>query len=86
MTIINHINQLDMIFTTSFKNTSRMLYRVKFTNSNVMNIIENLNTLKYNIVNKISTGKHVGAPLYPEDVDLTLNTLETIVDYYKKIT
>lgn len=86
MTIINLINQFDMIFTTSFKHTSSVLYRIEFSNSNVLEIIEKLNTLKYKVENKINTGKHVGAPIYPGDVELALNTLEKIGDHYKRIT
>lgn len=75
-----------MIFTTSFKYTSDKRYRVKFTNSNVLEILEKLNTLKYNVTNNIITGKHVGSPLDTSDVQLALNTLEQIVEHYKKIT
>jgi hypothetical protein len=78
--------QMDSIFTTSFKHTSNVLYRVEFTNSNALETIEKLNILKYNIENKITTGKHVGAPIYIEDVLLALNTLTHIVSHYKKIT
>ena len=78
--------QLDSIFTTSFKHTSKVLFQVEFTNSNALETIEKLNLLKYNVENKINTGKHVGSPIYVEDVLLALNTLTQIVDHYKKIT
>ncbi|CAM3726116.1 hypothetical protein FLCH110379_20915 [Flavobacterium chungbukense] len=86
MTPLNLTHQFDMIFTTSFKHTSSVLYLVEFENSNVVETVEKLKILRDKVANKISTGKHVGAPIYTADVELALNTLKEIIDYYKTIT
>jgi hypothetical protein len=86
MTPLDLTHQFDMIFTTSFKHTGKVLYEVEFSNSNVLEIIEKLNELKYRVENNISTGKHVGAQIDTNDVQLALNTLEKIIEHYMKIT
>lgn len=86
MTPLDLTHQFDMIFTTSFKYTGKVLYEVEFSNSNVLEVIEKLNVLKYRVENNISTRKHVGAQIDTNDVQLALNTLEKISDHYMKIT
>lgn len=86
MTPLDLTHQFDMIFTTSFKHTGKVLYEVEFSNSNVLEIIEKLNELKYRVENNFSTGKHVGAQIDTTDVQLALNTLEKISEHYMKIT
>lgn len=86
MTPLDLTHQFDMIFTTSFKHTGKVLYEVEFSNSNVLEIIEKLNELKYRVENNMSTGRHVGAQIDTTDVQLALNTLEKITEHYMKIT
>jgi hypothetical protein len=85
MKILHQIAQFELCFSTSFKFTSSTLYSVTFSNSNVLETIEKLQTLRHNVENEISTGKHVGAPINTGDVDIVLSTLERIVEHYKTI-
>lgn len=76
---------LDSNFTTSFKHTARVLYDLKFENSNVLNTLDKLQQLRKNVENNISTGKHVGYQININDVDIVQQTLAELVNLYKNI-
>ena len=83
MTIINLINLLDSVFTTSFKHTARVLYSVQFETSNVNKTVERLKELEYNFSNGINTGKHVGAQITNDDITLVSKTLYSLILQYE---
>lgn len=83
MTIINLINLLDSVFTTSFKHTARELYSVPFETSNVNKTVERLKELEYNFTNGINTGKHVGAQITIDDITLVSKTLYSLTLQYE---
>lgn len=83
MTITNLINLLDSVFSTSFKHTAHILYSVPFETSNVITTIERVKELEYNVINNISTGKHVGAQITIEDVVLVKESLNSLKLHYE---
>ena len=83
MTIINLINLLDSVFTTSFKHTARELYFVPFETSNVNKTVERLKELEYNFTNGIKTSKHVGAQITIDDITLVSKTLYALIIQYE---
>jgi hypothetical protein len=83
MTIINLINLIDSVFTTSFKHTARELYSVPFETSNVNKTVERLKELEYNFTNGINTGKHVGAQITIDDITLVSKTLYSLTLQYE---
>ena len=83
MTIINLINLLDSVFTTSFKHTARELYSVPFETSNVNKTVERLKELEYNFTNGIITSKHVGAQITIDDITLVSKTLYALIIQYE---
>ena len=84
MKIISQINQLEMMFGSSFKNTSRVRYDIDFDNSRVVDIIDKLNLLDYKVKHNINTGKYA-PPIDNSDVQIVLNSLEAIVVHFKEI-
>jgi hypothetical protein len=83
MTIINLINLLDSIFTTSFKHTSRVLYSVSFETSNINTTRERLKELEHNFTNNITTKKHVGAQITSDDITLVSTCLNALILHYE---
>ena len=83
MTIINLINLLDSVFTTSFKHTARELYSVPFETSNVNKTVERLKELEYNFTNGINTSKHVGTQITVDDITLVSKTLYALIIQYE---
>lgn len=83
MTIINLINLLDSVFTTSFKHASRVLYSVPFETSNVNKTVEKLKELEYNFTNGINTNKHVGTQITIDDITLVSKTLYALIIQYE---
>lgn len=83
MTIINLINLLDSIFTTSFKHIARELYSVSFETSNVIKTVERLKELENNFTKGINTGKHVGAQITIDDITLARQTLYSLIIQYE---
>ena len=84
-TITNLINLLDSCFATSFRHTASVKYSVIFKTSNVLQTVEKLKQLEYNVKNNISTEKHVGANITTDDVVLTINTLNALIIHYESI-
>ncbi|RYG08036.1 MAG: hypothetical protein EOO07_26320 [Chitinophagaceae bacterium] len=78
------IADFEMRFTTSFRHAAEVRYNVKFINSNLKHIREQLTKLKENIRSGNHNGKHVGYDPTSEDVEHIENLVIELTKRYNE--
>ena len=73
-----------MTFGSTFKNSAQLLYSVTFDTSNVLKTEEKLKKLEFNLINKISTGKHA-VEITIDDVNLVITSIKALRLHYELI-